>query len=142
MPRSSFCAQSAASNFSDSSRLHSTNLPQIITHNDFTCTSLRDIERFEIHERLYKGKNSRVYTGTDRKTGTPVAIKLYRKHKLTALHTQQVERESRLHASVPHPPNIVKLYASFEDANNYYLIQELAHKGDLTVEGNSNGVRY
>ena len=58
-------------------------------------------------------------------TGIPVALKLYRKAKLTPLNVAQVERESRLQLGLSHP-HIIQLYAAFEDMNNYYLVQELA----------------
>ena len=48
--------------------------------------SLRNVEQFDLHERVYKGKSSRLYSATDRKSGTPIALKLYRKDKLSALN--------------------------------------------------------
>ena len=62
-------------------------------------------------------------------------------HHLTP-STHQVERECRLHLKVPPHPHIIKLYASFEDDNNYYLVLESAEKGDLVlVQDNGGSVR-
>jgi aurora kinase, other len=49
-----------------------------------------------------------------------------------------VAREIEIHSSVLHP-NIIKLYAAFEDADGIYLVQELAHKGDLYSELSRHG---
>ena len=82
----------------------------------------RSVEQFDLHERVYAGKSSRVYTATDRHTGTPIALKLYRKNKLNALATCQVSREVRLHLQLSHP-NIIQIYGAFEDEKNQYLVQ-------------------
>lgn len=41
----------------------------------------------------------------------------------------QVSREIEIHASLLHP-NIVRLYAAFEDADGIYLVQEYAARGE------------
>ena len=81
-----------------------------------------------MHERVYVGKSSRIYTATDRQSGTPIALKLYRKAKLTVLSTYQAKREARLHLQLSHP-NIIQLYGAFEDENNHYLVQVRAWAG-------------
>lgn len=68
------------------------------------------------------GKTSRIYTATDRQSGTPVVLKIYRKAKLTILGTFQAEREARLHLQLSHP-NIIQLFGAFEDDKNCYLVQ-------------------
>ena len=42
---------------------------------------------------------------------------------------QQVSREIEIHASLLHP-NVVRLYAAFEDADGIYLVQEYASRGE------------
>ena len=86
------------------------------------------MEQFDLHERVYVGKTSRLYAATDRQTGTPVALKLYRKAKLTVLGAFQTKREARLHLQLSHP-NIIQLYGAFEDENNRYLVQVHAWAG-------------
>ena len=100
----------------------------------------RNIEQFELGERVYTGKTSRVYSATHIPTGTSTALKLYRKKALSALNLHQVARECRLHSSLEHP-NIVKLLATFEDESNSYLVLEKANLGDLAAEDNSKGLR-
>jgi aurora kinase len=48
------------------------------------------IEDFEMHKQLYKGKASLLYKATCRFSSLPVALKLYRKSRLSALNWYQV----------------------------------------------------
>lgn len=45
------------------------------------------------------------------------------------LPARQVSREIEIHASMLHP-NIVRLFAAFEDADGIYLVQEYAARGE------------
>lgn len=65
------------------------------------------------------------------RTGQTVAIKMYHKERLNSLNARQVAREITIHASLPHP-NVIKLYAAFEDADGIYLVQEFAAGGELS----------
>ncbi len=44
------------------------------------------VDQFDLHERVYKGRCSRLYKATDRRSGMTIALKLYRKHKLSVLN--------------------------------------------------------
>ena len=46
----------------------------------------------------------------------------------------QVAREIDIHASLDHP-NVVKLYAAFEDGDGIYLVQEYASQGTPAKPG-------
>lgn len=46
----------------------------------------RRVDDFELHKELYRGKTSLLYSATDRRSGIPVALKLYRKRKLSVLN--------------------------------------------------------
>ena len=46
----------------------------------------------------------------------------------------QVSREIEIHASLLHP-NVVRLYAAFEDADGIYLVQEYASRGEWSLAG-------
>ncbi len=46
----------------------------------------RRVEDFELHKELYRGKTSLLYMATDRISGMQVALKLYRKRKLSILN--------------------------------------------------------
>lgn len=98
------------------------------------------VEDFHLHKQLYKGKASLLYSATCRLSGLPIALKLYRKEKLSNLNWFQVEREIRIHSQLRHE-NIIQLFAAFEDAENVYLAQEYAAGGDLYEDLKSNGGR-
>lgn len=48
------------------------------------------VEDFDLTKQLYKGKASLLFRGTCRMSGTPVALKFYRKSRLSALNWFQV----------------------------------------------------
>ena len=49
----------------------------------------RRVEDFELHKQLYKGKASLLYSATCKRTGIPIALKLYRKGRLSELNWHQ-----------------------------------------------------
>lgn len=46
----------------------------------------RRVEDFDLHKELYRGKTSLLYMATDKRSGIQVALKLYRKRKLSTLN--------------------------------------------------------
>eukprot|EP00983_Pelagomonas_calceolata_P133495 1161969-Pelagomonas_calceolata.AAC.4 len=44
------------------------------------------VEDFDLHKELYRGKTSLVYMATDKQSGIQVALKLYRKRKLSTMN--------------------------------------------------------
>ncbi len=116
------------------------------------CALHRHLDDFELHKELYRGKSSLLYLSTEKRSGlqvanrfgsvlpgfdlqplfhshhspTPqVALKLYRKRKLSLLNRYQVEREIRIHIQLEHE-NVIRLYVAFEDEKNVYMVQEFA----------------
>lgn len=52
---------------------------------------IRNIDQFDLHERLYKGKASRVFSASDLKAAdSPVVLKVYRKPLLSEVNSHQV----------------------------------------------------
>ncbi len=51
-----------------------------------TCMACRRLEEFDLHKELYRGKSSLLYMATERASGMRVALKLYRKKKLSTLN--------------------------------------------------------
>ncbi|GAX80680.1 hypothetical protein CEUSTIGMA_g8115.t1 [Chlamydomonas eustigma] len=96
------------------------------------------LEDFDLHKELYRGKSSLLYMATEKKSGMQIALKLYRKKKLSTLNRYQVEREIRIHINMEHE-NIIRLYAAFEDEKNVYMVQEFAGGGDLFEDLKRNG---
>ncbi len=63
----------------------------------------RRIEDFDLHKRLYQGKASLLYSATCKTSKLPVAVKVYRKARLSELNWYQVSnRATVLTASVGH----------------------------------------
>lgn len=54
------------------------------------CCKLRRVEDFDLHKRLYQGKASLLYSATCKKSLLPVAVKVYRKARLSELNWYQV----------------------------------------------------
>ena len=84
---------------------------------------------YDLHKQLYKGKASLLYSAPCKSSGLRVALKLYRKARLSELNWWQVTREVRLHARLAHP-HIVDLYAAFEDSDAVYLVQVQGREGE------------
>ncbi|KAK9789936.1 hypothetical protein WJX73_001902 [Symbiochloris irregularis] len=99
------------------------------------------MDDYELHKQLYKGKASILYSATCKKSGIPVALKLYRKPRLSELNWFQVNREIQLHSSLKHE-FIIDFFAAFEDADNVYIVQEYAVGGDLYGELKRCGGRF
>ena len=59
------------------------------------------VEDFELHKQLYKGKASLLFRASCRVSGLAVALKLYRKARLSALNWFQVQRDQ---SSSCYPP--------------------------------------
>ena len=111
------------------------------------------MEDFELQKQLYKGRASLLYKAVCKVSGIFVALKLYRKARLsqlnwyqvrtfpaTFLHAYQfrsgsmlkhlwgalqVQREIRIHSQLQHE-HIVAFYAAFEDSEHVYLALEYA----------------
>ena len=79
------------------------------------------------------GKVSRVWLGVHRQSCIPVALKAYAKECLTPTHRQQISREISIHSKLNHP-NILKLFAHFEDSNFFVVVLEYVDNGDLFFE--------
>ncbi|KFM23426.1 Serine/threonine-protein kinase ark1 [Auxenochlorella protothecoides] len=91
------------------------------------------ISNFKVDKLLGEGSLSTVISATCRTSNQRVAIKTYHKDRLIGVFGRQVAREISIHAALNHP-SIVPLYATFEDADGIYLVQELAAQGDLYGE--------
>lgn len=85
------------------------------------------VGRFHCTKKLGAGMASKVYTATCKRTGMEVALKCYVKRMLRPRIREQVFGEITIHSRLVHP-NVVGFYAAFEDADNYWLVLELASK--------------
>lgn len=58
-------------------------------HPTLLC-ALRHVEDFDLHKRLYQGKASLLYSARCKQSQAPVAVKVYRKARLSELNWYQV----------------------------------------------------
>eukprot|EP00882_Tetradesmus_deserticola_P025483 GHRQ01027997.1.p1 GENE.GHRQ01027997.1~~GHRQ01027997.1.p1 ORF type:complete len:309 (+),score=110.36 GHRQ01027997.1:200-1126(+) len=91
------------------------------------------VRDFVLVKEIGTGNASTVWYAFCKKTSAPLAIKTYKKRKLSPLNRCQVAREINIHAQLDHP-NVIALYAAFEDNDKVYLLQEFAEGGDLFDE--------
>lgn len=88
------------------------------------------LERFHVRHIIGRGYASSVYECLDRVSNTTVALKVYRKEDLCPLNFHQLKREMLIQSNFRHP-NILAIYAAFDDIKNVYMVLEYAAKGDL-----------
>lgn len=80
---------------------------------------------FELRAQLYNGNISVVYHAVDRRSGITVALKGYKRNKLTAIERHQVSREIQLHTKLAHA-SIIGMYAAWKDRSFVYMVLEWA----------------
>ncbi|KAJ9528355.1 hypothetical protein QJQ45_014333 [Haematococcus lacustris] len=88
------------------------------------------VSDFELRALMYNGNISMVYHAVDRRSGVTVALKLYKRAKLTAIERHQVAREIKLHINLCHD-SIIAMYAAWKDRNYVYMALEWAPGGDV-----------
>ncbi|KAL6758010.1 kinase-like domain-containing protein [Haematococcus lacustris] len=85
---------------------------------------------FDLRALMYNGNISMVYHAVDRRSGITIALKLYKRVKLTAIERHQVAREIKLHINLCHD-SIIAMYAAWKDRNYVYMALEWAPGGDV-----------
>jgi hypothetical protein len=89
------------------------------------------LEDFEIGRTVGKGKFGHVYLAREKKTKTIVALKILIKDQLRAAGVvHQLKKEVEIHSRIRHP-NILPLYATFQDETRVCLVLKYASGGDL-----------
>eukprot|EP00262_Sarcandra_glabra_P016328 TRINITY_DN528_c0_g1_i1.p1 TRINITY_DN528_c0_g1~~TRINITY_DN528_c0_g1_i1.p1 ORF type:complete len:547 (-),score=74.56 TRINITY_DN528_c0_g1_i1:533-2173(-) len=89
-------------------------------------------DKYVLGRELGRGEFGITYLCTDRETKEELACKSISKKKLrTAVDVEDVRREVAIMSSLPDHPNIVKLRATYEDAEAVHLVMELCEGGEL-----------
>ncbi|GLI68352.1 hypothetical protein VaNZ11_012754 [Volvox africanus] len=88
------------------------------------------LEDYEITRRIYKGSSSAVYKATCRRSGIPVALKVYSLTRVPPNVLHMIVREIKIHVELVHK-HIVMLYGAFQDEKRLVLVQEYAGRGDM-----------
>lgn len=80
---------------------------------------------YKRHEELGRGGFATVYRVTEQSAGKEYALKVVPKERITKPKAiEKMKSEIAIQASLNHP-NVLRSYASFEDAVNYYIVIEL-----------------
>lgn len=100
-------------------------------YNDASTKKSWSIQDFEIGRILGRGKFGRVYLAREKKSKKIVALKILLKDQLrNAGVVHQLKKEVEIHSRIRHP-NILQLYATFQDSRRVYLVLQYASGGDL-----------
>ena len=89
-----------------------------------------EAKSFKLQKAIGWGRASTIYSSTAKATGQQLVLKIYTKELLKPLHFEQVNREISIHSRLKHP-NILQMYAAFEDEHSIYLVLEYAAEGDV-----------
>jgi calcium-dependent protein kinase len=100
------------------------NKAQFITENTGRISDVYTLQ----NKKLGKGSYGSVMKGTHRSTGLTRAVKVISKSQMKNL--TRFQQEIAIMKMMDHP-NIVKLYETFQDAKNIYLVMELCGGGEL-----------
>lgn len=87
-------------------------------------------DRYTLVEKIGSGGMGDVFRGHDRRTNTPVAVKVLRPELATQDMVQRFVREGEALRQLNHP-NIVKLLDAIHENDRNYLIMELVDGGSL-----------
>lgn len=89
-------------------------------------------DKYVLGRELGRGEFGVTYLCTDRETKEALACKSISKRKLrTAVDVEDVRREVAIMSSLPDHPNVVRLRATYEDADAVHLVMELCEGGEL-----------
>ncbi|KAJ4712186.1 putative Calcium-dependent protein kinase [Melia azedarach] len=92
----------------------------------------RITDKYILGRELGRGEFGITYLCTDRETKEDLACKSISKRKLrTAIDIEDVRREVMIMSTLPDHPNVIKLRATYEDAENVHLVMELCEGGEL-----------
>lgn len=92
------------------------------------CSNLTD--KYEIKQKLGKGKFGLVRLGIHKETDRKVAIKIMSKKEMTNQDLELVKTEIEI-LKVCQQPNIIRLYDIFENLDYIYIVMEFCSGGDL-----------
>lgn len=89
-----------------------------------------DLASFELLHPISESSISVVIKARHKPSGSVFALKVYFTKELSDVRRHSLDREIALHITLDHP-NIIKLYAAFQEGDFIVLVEEYAGKGDL-----------
>ena len=87
-------------------------------------------DKYEVKQKIGKGKFGLVKAGINKETNQPVAIKIMAKKNMDKSDMELAKVEIDI-LKISQHPNIIKLYDVFENENYIYIIMEYCTGGDL-----------
>jgi len=87
-------------------------------------------DKYEVKQKIGKGKFGLVKSGINKETKKPVAIKIMAKKNMDKSDMELAKVEIDI-LKISQHPNIIKLYDIFENENYIYIIMEYCSGGDL-----------
>ena len=87
-------------------------------------------DKYEVKQKIGKGKFGLVKAGINKETKKPVAIKIKAKKNMDKSDMELTKVEIDI-LKISQHPNIIKLYDVFENENYIYIIMEYCSGGDL-----------
>ncbi|ETW10416.1 CAMK protein kinase [Aphanomyces invadans] len=97
---------------------------------DFRPRSERFREHYVLGRKIGEGAFSVVRRATHKETNKVFAVKCYRKTRLTARDAQDIHYEVSILKQMHHP-NIINLYAFYDEPEFYYMVMDLVEGGEL-----------
>lgn len=96
------------------------------------------LRHFQMHRAIGHGSSSTIFEAVYKSSNTPCVLKICMKTRLRPSDERRLRREINIHSTLLHP-HILSFYASFEDESAFYLVLEIAPKGDLLSHIKHNG---
>ena len=87
-------------------------------------------DKYEVNQKIGKGKFGLVKCGINKETNKPVAIKIMAKKNMDKSDLELAKVEIDI-LKIGQHPNIIKLYDIYENENYIYIIMEYCSGGDL-----------
>ncbi|KAL8296395.1 hypothetical protein RB597_005805 [Gaeumannomyces tritici] len=116
-------------------RINETNIDKLVAKKNASKSKFPrypGFERWELFEKMGDGAFSNVYRARDFERIHPgeVAIKVVRKYEMSNMQQANIMKKVQIMRQIDHP-NIIKLINFAESKQYYYIIFELAPRGEL-----------
>jgi hypothetical protein len=101
----------------------------------------KSAEDFDELSEIYQGAISTVFHATCNETGKEVVLKAYHKGRMDNRHIARLLREVQAQQSIQSKasPHVCELIDAFEDKDDYFLVLERCHGGDVFALQHENG---
>lgn len=88
------------------------------------------LRHFQLYRAIGNGCSSTIFEAVHKSSTTLCVLKVCMKSRLRPADERRLRREINIHSTLIHP-HILNFYACFEDASAFYIVLEMAPRGDL-----------